>query len=74
MMKKDGINWIENSSEREMITGVRFETVKAGVNFFHKAVGRIWVHENDRVLVAKETLKQLVSDLVRAEDVNVANL
>jgi len=39
-----------------------------------KAIGRIRVHENARVLVAKETLKQSASDLVRAEVVNVAGL
>ena len=58
MIKEDGINWTENSGEREMITGVTFETVKAGVELFHKAVGCIRAHENDRVLVVKETLKQ----------------
>ena len=57
-----------------MVSGVTFVTVKAGVELFHKAGRRIRAHEKDQVSVAKNTLKQSASDLVRAQDVNDANL
>ena len=75
MIKEDGINWIENNGEREMIAGVTFGTVKAEVELFHKAIGRIRALSRTEFLMAKETLKQSVSDLMRAsEGVNVADL